>query len=658
MAKKKELVYGQPNCALPISFFEGRDIPDVHEDSLDYTQFWDEQIRRCVEGWSDGGVYAPGSYYYHINFKGMNRLRPEYHWKTPGIPETYIGLPNHSQEDLDFFLEVESCQKEGKGTGIIMVTGRGQGKSYNAATLCDHKYTFFPASECIISASTVRYAELLWDKVALGLNHHHSALSHLRLEDKNYKIIKSGYEETHKGKKKKYGYLSILSMLAYDDDPGKPRGARPDIQIFDEIGSWTGSAKLIDCYNMTKASWRRGGVFTGFPLLIGTGGEMTSGGSEHAREMFHNPKEFGLKEYYTDEGKAAMGKFIPSYRKFGGFYEDSGISDEAGAKAQLEGERKDLENNPTNYMQFIQEFPFTIEEAFLTKDGGWFPAAMLQDRIAKIISDPSQQIVKKGRLEWIKQGQAIVGIEWIDDVNGIFEKVEDPYKREGETQPPWHLYVSGCDSFDALLEGEDTNKSKGSIFIYKRFISAHESSHVFVAKLTQRTSDDVEFYQNTYKLNYYYHAQMLFEYTKIGIGRWYVTNKLSKYLMQRPKLEQEGIIKKTSSTNTYGIAMPEKVKVHAIKNYSAYIQGALAEGNGTVNIESKVEEMYFVSQLKDALEFSFGSSKYDETMAAAITLLAENELYNVDINETQQQAFKFPVFKTGSNGTMNFGLHD
>ena len=251
-----------------------------------------------------------------------------------------------------------------------------------------------------------------------------------------------------------------------------------------------------------------------------------------------------------------------------------------------------------------------------------------------------------------------MGIEFQEDPEGIFEIVEEPYCRPDDHTPPWNLYVSGCDSFDALLEGDDsadTSKSRGSIFIYKRFISARQTSHIFVAKCTQRTPDDTEFYQNTYKLNYWYNAQMLFEYTKIGIGRWYVTNKLSHYLMERPSLEKEGIIARTKSTNTYGIAMPEKVKVHAIKNYSAYIKGLLSAGDDEAVVEPKVNEMYFVSQLQDALRFSFGSSEHDETMAASLALLADSELHNIDIEETKQTAYKFPTYKTSKSGITYFG---
>ena len=644
MNNKDIVIYNQEECVLPKSFFEGRFIPELHPDSLDYSQWWNEQIIRCLDGYSDGGYRIPGNYYYHLNFKHINLLGSE------GKP--LITHPFFSQEDYDLFLEIEEARREGQG--MLWVTGRGRGKSFIASTLGEHEFNFIPASEIIVSASTVPYADALFSKIQLGLNSIPKELSHnLLIKNSNY--YESGYEEVVNNVKKKYGYRSKIWKLAYDDRAGKTRGTRPNIHLFEEIGSWTGSAGLKDCYKKTEPSWWRGSKFTCFPFLIGTGGEMSTGGSSDAREMFNDPKAYNLKSYETKDAGIRICKFTPAYKMFGGFYEKSGVSDEIGAKAFLESRRASKESSPDLYMQEIQEFPFEPDEAFLTKDGGWFPAAQVQQRIADITKDPRKQIVKKGRLDWVKLNNKIVGIEWTDDINGIFEKVEDPFIRPGETSPPWNLNVSGCDSFDALQEQEVADKSKGSIFVYKRFISAGQTAHIFVAKLTQRTTDDIEFYQNTYKLNYYYNSQMLFEYTKIGIGRWYVTNKLSRYLMPRPQLEREGVIKKTQSTQTYGVAMPEKVKIHAIKNYAAYMKGSMNEEGEDGVIEPKLSEMYFISQLKDALDFTFGSSKFDETMAAAIALLADNELYNVDIRDTKQTAYKFPTYKTNKQGKLYFG---
>ena len=177
--------------------------------------------------------------------------------------------------------------------------------------------------------------------------------------------------------------------------------------------------------------------------------------------------------------------------------------------------------------------------------------------------------------------------------------------------------------------------------MFKRFWKATETGRMFVAKCTQRTDDATSFYWNTVKLNMYYRSQMLYEHTKIGIAQHYITNRLHDMLYPRPRLDTVGIIKKTVSTNTYGITMPIQVKQHAISRYGQYI-------------DQYADQMYFPSQLLDAMEFRWGSSKHDETMAAAIAILGDDDMYNVLIKESKEKSMNFPKFVRDRNGHIRF----
>jgi hypothetical protein len=599
---------------------------------MDYLQWWEEQIHRCKHGWSDGGHYATGPYYYHLNFKAINMLDTN--------QDTMLGHPYYSQEDMDLFLEMENAWKEREG--LILITGRGFGKSYAASTIAEHKFTFYPASQVYVTASTLPFVNLLWNKINDGLNSQEDAIRHTLLTAKA-DYLESGYEKTINGKKKKYGYRSKLHKLAYDEKAGKTRGSRPNIHIFEEIGSWTGAAKLKDCYKKTEASWKRGGVQTCFPLLIGTGGEMETGGSEDAREMFYDPKAFNLRA--VKYGDIETGHFIPAHHKLGGFYEDSGISDKVAAKAHLDAVREKKKSQQDMYLQEIQEFPFEPEEAFMTKGGNWLPVDLINNRLADLTKDPTIQKPERGYLEIVGGSTIKPGIDIVfrKDENGPFEILEHPEKFSGESKPHPDLYVGGCDSFDAVAEEMSGEKSRGALLIFKRFYSANVTGNIFVASLVQRTEDATEFYRNTVLLNLYYNSRMLYEHTKIGIAQYYITNKLSRYLSKRPKLEQDGIVKKTTATNTYGIQMPDKNKVHVIKLYGAYIR-------------EYVGQMHFEDQLIDAREFRFKSPKYDITMAAGIALLANDELYNIIIREQKKMAYKMPVYTTNSQGRKTFGI--
>jgi hypothetical protein len=267
-------------------------------------------------------------------------------------------------------------------------------------------------------------------------------------------------------------------------------------------------------------------------------------------------------------------------------------------------------------------------------------------------------MVKRGNLKPILNSSGkMIDTRWEEDVDGIFEIIEHPPWRpdgmKAGAQPLLleDLYVAGCDSFDAVEEEmteEINTKSPGCHVVYKRFYKAHTVGRLFVAKITQRTGNATEFYWNTVKLNMYYshpgsYIKMLYEYTKVGIGQHYIVNKLEHLLYPRPKLDGTDVIKgKTTSTNKYGIAMPTQIKKHAIINYGRWLG-------------ENIENTYFSSQLKDAIEFRFGSSKHDETMACSICCLADNDMYEVEVQEEIKESMKFPTFRRNSTGKMIFG---
>lgn len=624
------LIKNQPDCTLPKSFFEGRFPPHVHPESRDWEEWWLEQEDRCLNGWTDGGYSVTGPYYYHLNLKKINMIDP-----STGRPT--FDHPWYADEDQQLFNDVQTARSQGKG--LMLITGRGMGKSFSAASIVEHEFTFYEASECIVSASTDFFASQLWSKVEIGLNSIHSELRPTFLRKKiDYR--ESGFSfKDDEGVESVIGYRSKIHKVTYDNDAGKTRGTRPNIHVFEEVGSWSGAAKLTECYNMTEASWWRGSRFTCFPMLIGTGGEMKQGGSVDAKVMFHDPESFNLLAF--EYNGTQQGKFVPAYRKFEGFYEKSGINDEVGAKKFLDARREKKKSNIKNFQQEIQEFPFEPAEAFMLSGNNSLPTDLLYERYATISKDPELgNVVQRGDLDWIDKRNIKLGVKWKANPKGEFEILEHPVFR-GDGTPYENLYISGCDSYDAVEEESDDSKSRGSIFIYKRFFKASMKGDLFVAKITQRPDDAEDFYWNTVKLNMYYGCKMLYEHTKIGIARHYITNKLTKYLYPKPDLVSLGVIKKTQSTNRFGVTMPTPVKQHIISVYGKWIK-------------MHVEDMYFKSQIEDGINFIFGSSAFDETMAAAITLLGNEDMYDIKVREEEEKPKSFPKFRRDRKGRMIF----
>lgn len=643
-------IYNQPDCILPKSFFEGRFIPNVHPDSLDYEQWWGEQIRRCEEGWSDGGYSLTPVHYYHINFKKINMIDVV-------SEDTVLDHPYFSYEEQELFNDIAECRARKDGTGMILVTGRGWGKSFVTASLVEHEFTFKPVSECIVSASTAPYVDRLWEKIELGINSQPADLARSILA-RPYDFIQSGYEDKDEltNQYKKYDDQSFIRKVIYDSDPEKTRGTRPNLHVFEEVGSWTGAANLIECYKKTEASWRRGKFKKTFPLLIGTGGAMDTGGSIDAKIMFESPGDYGLKVYEYEDRK--IGKFYPAYVKFGGYYEKSGVSDTEGAKKYLDEIREQKKNNPDLFRQETSEFPYTPQEAFQTSGNGVFPMDILERQYVNIERTPAlKNMVQRGHLDWVREGSKIVGVEWRADPEGIFEIVEHPEwtKKSWTKGKVNNLYIAGCDSFDAVAEdtsklkkarssGTKVRKSRGANYIFKRFSNNMAlTSRLFVARIVQRTDDATEFYENTIKLNMYYNAKVLVEYTKLGILQHYITSGYEHMLYKRPRLDST-VVKESLSTNKYGIGMPIQVKRYVVSLLAQYIR-------------KECDQVFFPSFLRDMMSFTYeglDKNEHDDTMAAAICMLADDDMFKVAVKETVKQDNSFPVFTRDARGNIVF----
>jgi len=548
--------------------------------------------------------------------------------------------PWFAYEDQQLFNDVQTARDNKKG--LMLITGRGFGKSFAAASIAEHEFVFKEASECIVSASTDFFASQLWSKIELGLNSIHPELRPNFLRKKmDYRESGFAFKDME-GVETIIGYLSKLHKVTYDNDAGKTRGTRPNIHLFEEVGSWSGAAKLTDCYDQTEASWWRGKHFTCFPMLIGTGGQMKQGGSADAKKMFYDPNAYNLMAFEY-KGKEVC-RFVQAYRKLEGFYEKSGICDEVEAKEFLDRRRESKKGNLKSFQQESQEFPFDPGEAFKLSGTNVLPTNLLYDRYSKVSEDPElANVCQQGELDWIDKKNIKKGVKWIVKKGGTFTIVEHPMLNP-EGRPQENLYISGCDSYDAVEETTEENdgKSRGSIFVYKRFWKPSVLGDIFVAKVTQRPDDAEDFYWNTVKLNMYYGCKMLYEHTKIGIARHYITNKLAReYLYEKPDLVSLGVLKKTKSTNRYGVTMPDPVKRYIIQQYATWIK-------------KNIDSMFILSQMEDGINFIFGSSAFDETMAAAIALLGNEDMYAIKVKEDEEKKRSFPKFRTNARGKMIF----
>lgn len=621
---------------LPKEIYSGRDVPQAPLRSMQSFEFWEQQKEYLRNGLHKKGLDITKYHYYFLNFF-CNETVDE-HGNKGLLPMQYI------QEDDRVFKMIEEAEAE--GLAFMLMTARGYGKSAIAASIADYKYTLIPNSEIIISASYDLPATNLFNFAHASLNNKQGMLRHNQLHHKASTYVESGLKKTIDGKEVITGYRSRIRKIIYDNNAGATKGYRPDLQLFEEIGNWSGAAKLKDCYAQSRGSFYRMGKRTALVMMTGTGGNMMSGASRDARDMFSNPEAF---EIYPDTLDGYnTGCFVPAYRKIWDFIDFStGVCDEAKAKLDLEAKREKAKGDPQGYQQQVQEFPFTKEEMFLVKGSNIFNQEKIARQSVKVASDPElKKKVSRGHLHWKKKDSKIIGIEWEESSTGPFSIAEHPEKdRDGVGYK--NLYIGGLDSVDQGLEdsiGHDG--SCISLMIKKRFLNIQSTSNLYVAHYTERPRRASDGFENVLKLLYYYGARVNLEYSKITIVSYFRERKQYWRFLQRPVIAQSDM-NSSKFVTMIGTQMNPKIKQHLQLRIQEYI-------------EENCDQILFPELLDQLRSYTPETqTEYDMVVAMGLCEIADEDLLEVAIRKEDNPKMpmqNFGYYKDPVTGYMKKGV--
>ena len=414
--------------------------------SYGWRDYWEEQLKRCKEGYTSGGVRINGHHYFYMNFAPIQvvkilsegvgkkeRSMPEfwdgdynYFWtldiarygieivnKLSTEERTHIKtLPSLEKalrlkqelEKLQLSITIEPDYLSG-GWHVIVGKARRKGYSYKNGAICANIYNTIPDSLTIIGAFDKKY---LYPEGTMGM-----ATDYLNFLNKSTGWGKSreyvdkqehkraSYKENIAGSVAEAGYMSDIMALTFKDNPDAARGKDAQYVLLEEAGAFP---NLQDSYMATTPGLSAGKFITGQVIIFGTGGDMEGGTIDFAN-MFYNPKTFGLLPvnniWDENAGETKCGFFHPTYWNREGYYDEFGNSDTETAIKDEKAFREDLVRNASNGMtvlqQRVQEFPLCPAEAFLTVSTNNFPVIELRNRL---------NILDRERLHEIK-GQAV-----------------------------------------------------------------------------------------------------------------------------------------------------------------------------------------------------------------------------------------------------------
>lgn len=370
-----------------------------------YEEFWNEQIDRCMNGFTTAGIFIPGRYYFYLNFVILKGLYgPQYPF--------YVDL------DLEYYNLVEYVKKNRK-MGILSVKARRKGLSEKAQNILAHGLRFTEGYRGAITAGIDTYTIGLRNKFNSTQN---NIIKDLRLNvltdnDKQYKV---GYEiKDQVGGFVESGYGGILSFETMYDDPTKLEGEYFHDVICEESGRYKHLGSTV---SSIKPALEFGSQMIGTFYIYGTGGNILST-SKDFKDFWDNADTYGLEkfwvpgtrlyypflgnkmeEYIVDPDSGAKLDAIPNLRKYKD-YERIGMEDIEAAKEYILRKRVEYSKLPNKkkLKEHNQAYPLTVEEAFTSGGSNNFNDEKIYGKLFEIEGDKNNY--RPVVLEWVNDPQ-------------------------------------------------------------------------------------------------------------------------------------------------------------------------------------------------------------------------------------------------------------
>jgi hypothetical protein len=581
--------------------------PDLNPESVAYQEYWEQELDRCINGFKPKGMKKiSGKYYFYLNYYKI--LGND---GTKGSRKTLIS-PWYRQMDHEYFDLFQTCKDEGKG--MIVIKARDKGFSYMNSGMIAHEYTFFPFNDVGIAAGLQATADAFFDKTKKGLNGLHPNFKHSILKDTDG-ILRSGYKQKNKDGKWEVGGYQSTVICRTMDNPEVFKGERVSLMVFEEAGEFK---HLKNAYMSSKACFMDGNLQFGVPVVGGTGGDISKAS-----------KDF-MDMYYEAEAYNLIPMFIPASRAYYGYFDiNSGEEKVKEAESVLLEERETITNSGDRdaYNLHIQNYPLTIQEAFLNTKTARFNNSLLNAQRSRILASKDYRSqVQSGYLDWDFDNEENFIVRWRPHPDGPYKILEHPAPEYKD------LDIGGIDSYDQDKAG--ASDSLGSAIIYRRFVNTEYASDYVIAEYTDRPEKKEDFWDGCLKLAMYYNAKMLVEYTKIGILDYFKRMNALKYLKEKPESAHNP---GTKTRNRYGVHMNKQVK-------------SLMEDLMDDYIRENAEDIWFLDLIDELA--NYGTRNTDRAIAFGLCLIHNVDNYRIQAKEVQAEEadIGFKYYKLDRNG--------
>lgn len=501
--------------------------------SYEYNEWWDEQLIRCYNGYSVGGVRITGRHYYYLNFWPIKASLVRGGRKVTRLP-MFIDM------DHMFFNELDRCIAQGKDLAVLK--RRQGGFSYKLGAVGGYDFELVPDSYTLITSGEERYSKNTMRMVMAGLNAHaDTPFYKKRTPDIPDEYVRAMFQEKDEnGIIRESGINSVIERRTASD-PQSLVGLSPSKILYEESGKFK-DIKQVKLY--MDSAMEEQGARTGIQIMIGTGGEAGTGIEEFG-DMFYNPARYNLMEYDNDfaselgidgGSSSKIGLFIPA-DYFTEAMDADGNSNRQEARRLIIAKREALKQDKDAWVKYVTQMPLTPEEALMRSSGNVFPSQpLLEQQAALLRRAPGMPEVRPVSIKWVRDEDGMAtGVEWKDDPRGIFMMVEPPVTEDGGDGC---AYFAGTDSYDKDIAADPERASKGSCTIFKGFRKFSDTNYDLpVMKMVDRPERAEIFFENVAKMCVMYNwCQNLIEWSNITIFNWMRNNGFGRLIKERPEI--------------------------------------------------------------------------------------------------------------------------
>lgn len=624
-----------------------------------YSEFWDEQYRRCRDGMTVNGYTITGDNYFFLNFFQLMDLD---NTEKAGGGRMYI-FPAFYAGQYEMFHYIELCRR--LRLNACIMKSREIGYSECISAILANSYNSIRNTVNLLTAFNSDYLNTtlskVWNCLSFINDNTEGGFFKLRQVIDRQDHKKASVLKVVEGQKVESGWMSqIIGITA--DKPSKIRGYRSDLLVMEEAGSWPG---LTKAYIQSTALVGQKGAQWGLRIVGGTSGD-TGPALEGLRDMCYNPKTYAILPFrhkYNSLGEECLTSFFVPCTKImkdrKRFLSHRGYVNEEAAKKFYNEARSGMTNSPNALIQYCAEFPFTLDESFSLEGENKFNKVHITEQLTKIRALKQCPPIETGYIEYMYKNQQhipsnITGYKWIPNKNGKVKILEHPLwelpsiENANSITPREKmrgLYVIGIDGIDIGAAQTSTATKDPSDFclvVMKRAYGINGPQVVAIYKDRPQVLNEA--YKTAIKLAQYYNAVINIEATRLSFASWARDHGYLSYFMKRPRATLSDIAR--GKSNQIGTPATSAIIAHQTDLIADLVN-------------DHYETMWFEEMLDELNRYTDENKrKFDIVAALGMACLADEELAGVvpKSTEVKQDKWQDIGYYTDSNGIKRYGV--